>query len=307
MATKKNTPLQSLLSGAGEKLKTGLGKLSESGLLENPAVVEKLGSTKLGQKLGGAEGITKLMGGGGGESELQPAATVVADTDLTLSPIKPWEVADTPVASPEPYKAKSDSSLDALSSMVSEMKTANESRMKGQISGDVADQIRINAAEVSGASGIGVDSPAARALTARDLGLTSMDIQERGLATAGQIAGIQSEIVKLSENRYQFTEQLAQSQRAFREQSRQFGATLEQDAIRIQLAYKELVMRQEMFNAEQNLRLVSLVSQLVTSQAQLQVQAASAEVGDEAITAAFDDMILNIGALLKKSNPTGGK
>lgn len=57
-----------------------------------------------------------------------------------------------------------------------------QSQLRGEINPDVADQLKRQAAEIS--QQIGVRGQAAKYLTARDLGLTSMDIQQQGMQNA---------------------------------------------------------------------------------------------------------------------------
>ena len=60
--------------------------------------------------------------------------------------------------------------------------------LRGEIPDDAAAVVRRNAAEV--ATQIGVRGQASQYLTARDLGLTSLDLMERGLKYSGEAAGI---------------------------------------------------------------------------------------------------------------------
>lgn len=61
-------------------------------------------------------------------------------------------------------------------------------QLSGVISPDVQAQIQRISAEKGLKSGLGATSQAARNLTARDLGLTSMDIQQRGMESAAKLA-----------------------------------------------------------------------------------------------------------------------
>ena len=64
-------------------------------------------------------------------------------------------------------------------------------QLRGEIPDDVAAQLRRQAAEIS--QQIGVRGQAAQYLTARDLGRTSMDIQQQGLANAPAALGLGSQ------------------------------------------------------------------------------------------------------------------
>jgi len=232
----------------------------------------------------------------------EPKTKTTTNVDLSLATIKPWDLPEVAPVDAEGAKAGADAATGALSDMLLSLRTANKDRLEGKISGDVADQIRINSSETAMASGINPSSPAARSLQARDFGLTSMDIKERGIATETQLAGLQQNIAALREERYKFTESLSDSRKAFREQSRQFGASLEQDSLRTQLASRELVLKQAQFNAESNLKVLGLVSDLVGQQMSLQMQASMADISDSKVTQAFDSMITNVTNILKRSN-----
>lgn len=250
---------------------------------------------------GGSSSGGSSSSGGAGSTE--PAANVLSLTPLDLDTPTPWELPDVPETDVSSALEASDAGLDTLDSMLQDLRDINSSRLRGEIPDDVADEIRNNSAAGSLALGLGGDSPAARALQAKDLGLTSLDIQDRGIATETTITQLQGDLAKLRENRFQFMQQLEETRRTFQEQSRQFGATLEQDQLRTDIAHKELLARQDMFNASQNLALVEMISRLTMSQAQAQVTAAINDVGDSAITQSYDSLISQIGALIRKSNP----
>lgn len=61
------------------------------------------------------------------------------------------------------------------------------SQLRGEIPQDVADQVQRNAAYQSLMGGFGQDSGIGRALTARDFGLTSMDLQNQGMNNLGSM------------------------------------------------------------------------------------------------------------------------
>lgn len=233
-------------------------------------------------------------------NEAKPTTTSAAD--LALAPVKPWDLPELPETDVASSLETADSQIQGLSDMLSGLKKTNESWMKGQISGDVSDQIRINSAESAMASGIGATSPAARALQAKDFGLTSMDIQQKGMAFQQETAKLQDSLARISEARYQFRETLGEERRKSLEQSRQFGASLEQDALRTQLQQRELLLRQDMFNKEQNLKLVGLVSDLVSNQAQHLLSAASGDIDSSNINTAYKTMMNNINNILQRSN-----
>ena len=77
--------------------------------------------------------------------------------------------------------------MDAADRMGTQMIGIVESQLRGEIPEDVAAQLRRHAAEVS--QQIGVRGQAAQYLTARDLGRTSLDLQQLGLQNAPAAIG----------------------------------------------------------------------------------------------------------------------
>lgn len=250
---------------------------------------------------------------------------------------------------------------DVFSQDIQKLRDVNAAYLRGEISGDVAEQVRAQAAETALAGGVGTQSGAARSLQARDFGLTSMQIQQQGMAQQTQIGELQSGLSSILENRSQFGQQIemdrmrleeqsrqfsasygldaAQTKLAYAtasEQSRQFGAqygldaaqtslayatateqsnqfsaTLALDAIQTQIARSDLLLRQDMFNKEQNLKMIGLITDLASQQASLQVTAA---MGDKKfdmgpVNKIFDDLMSGIRNTMGMSNrelPTGG-
>lgn len=231
--------------------------------------------------------------------------TITSDIDLSLENVEAWEAPEIEIddgaISEESLRA--DKALGGIEDSISQLQAANQSRLRGEISGDVAEQLRAQSAETAMAGGISTDSPAARSLQARDFGLTSLQIQDAGIQTQKDIAGLQTNLAKLSEARYQFQESMAQKQKEFREQSRQFGASLEQDALRTQIASQELRARQNMFNKEQNLKLYDMMAELATQQAAMQVSAATSDqdFDMDPVNTIFNDMISIIDSAMAGS------
>lgn len=76
------------------------------------------------------------------------------------------------------------SAMRAADTMSEQMYRSTESLLRGEVPDDVADELRRRNAELS--QQIGVRGQAAQYLTARDLGLTSLDMQARGAQMAPQ-------------------------------------------------------------------------------------------------------------------------
>jgi hypothetical protein len=91
-----------------------------------------------------------------------------------------------------PFSGETGSGLVDLNKMFDELtgkmgKVAME-QMSGVIPEDVQKQLRIMRAESSLGYGLGAGSQASRNIEARDLGLTSLDIQQKGVANAQAVA-----------------------------------------------------------------------------------------------------------------------
>jgi hypothetical protein len=78
--------------------------------------------------------------------------------------------------------------MESMDTLSAQALSNVESQLRGEINPDVAAALERNAAQV--AQSIGVRGQAAKFLTARDFGLTSMDLQERGLANAQTAAAV---------------------------------------------------------------------------------------------------------------------
>ena len=225
-------------------------------------------------------------------------ARITTNTDLSLDAVTPWETPE--IASLENQKkeyAASDSLLGSAESILEDLRKRNESWLKGEIPDDVAEGLRSNAA-LAARSGGAVGSQASRNLQARDFGTTSMQIQESGMQRAAQLSELQKGLAAVREQRAQYLTSL-------QENSRQFGASLADQVMRTQLAHRELMLKQDAFNAEQNMRLVELIAQSSLGAMQLQVQAATGGVTDDSgITASFNQLQQQLQNLLARSNPT---
>ena len=211
------------------------------------------------------------------------ASAITSQVDMALDPIPEWEVPEIAATESRPAFDAASNALDATQEMISGLRQKNESWLKGEIGGDVADQLRSQAALGARAGGVGTGSQMSRNLQARDFGTTSQQIQQQGMATEAALTGAQASMSQIREQRSQFMQQSL-------EQSRQFGASNALDQTRTQLMHKELMLKQEAFNAEQNMRLVEMINALTMGQAGLQVQAAMGDVDDSGITKAFNNL-----------------
>jgi hypothetical protein len=87
------------------------------------------------------------------------------------------------------------------------------------------------------------------------------------------------------------------------EASRQFGANLQDQMYRTQLAHKELMLKQEAFNADMNFKLLELITTSTLQGLALQVQAAGQETDFSGGTATLQAIQDNIQTMLDRSNP----
>jgi hypothetical protein len=223
--------------------------------------------------------------------EKTEGAQVVTDVDLSPEKFPEWEAPEIAGENAVSSFSKANEALDVSQELLKGLREKNQAWLKGEISGDVADQLRSQAALSARSGGIGVGSQMSRNLQARDFGLTSLDIQQKGIAQETQITQLQQGMAQVREQRSQFQQQML-------EQSRQFGASLSQDAARTSLARGELLLKQEAFNAEQNMRLVELIASSAMSMTGQQLQAAGAGISDTGITSTFNNIQKQLETLL---------
>ena len=113
-------------------------------------------------------------------------------------------------------KAYQDQLLSTAPELLSGIKQASantSSLLKGEIPQDVADAISRSAAAQSYGTGVGVSSGMGRNLVARDLGLTSLNLQNQGLSNLSAVGNIASAMNPTTVSQMLFTpQQLMQQQ-----------------------------------------------------------------------------------------------
>lgn len=241
-----------------------------------------------------------------------------------------YEALDIQDTGPSEEAQAAEAATTQFSGDIQKLREVNESYLRGEISGDVAAQLRRGSAEAALAGGLGTESAAARSLQARDFGMTSMQIQQQGMQQQTQIAELQSNLSSMLEQRSQFNQsieldkkRLEEQSRQFSsqygldvanvnlsyatasEQSRQFAGTFALDAMRTQIARSDLLLKQDMFNKEQNIRMIEFITNMADRQATLQVTAA---MGDKKfdmgpVNKIYDDLMSGIRSTLTTSNP----
>lgn len=251
-------------------------------------------------------------GGSGG-------AVVTTNTDLSVPDVPEYDPLDLSGIKYDPASpdlqdlSNADTAIGAMEDMIGGLRDKNKDWLAGKISGDTADQLRGQAALGARMGGAGGDSQMSRNLQARDFGLTSMQIQEAGMQRESQLTQLQQGLAGMREQRMQFMTQLREEQERYRgafemdkakvgEASRQFGANLQDQMYRTQLAQKELMLKQDAFNAEQNMRLVELISQSTLGFMQLQVSAAASETDFSGGVTTYETLQKQLEGLLSRSN-----
>ena len=279
----------------------------------------RTGGTSSGRSSGRSSGGSSV-GLSGGISAGTGNARVTTDLDMSIPDIPEYEPLDLSGIEYDPASpdlqdlSKADTALGAMEDMIGGLREKNKDWMAGKVSGDTADQLRSQAALSARMGGAGVDSQMSRNLQARDFGLTSMQIQEAGMQRESQLTQLQQGLAGIREQRMQFMTQLREQQSQFGsafemdkakvgEASRQFGANLQDQMYRTQLAHKELMLKQEAFNAEQNMRLVELITQSTLGFLQLQVQAAGQETDFGGGVKTYETLQRQLEGLWSRSNP----
>lgn len=280
---------------------------------------DQFGRAPTSSEIGSWQALGASSSGASAAAASPAAATtarVTTNLDMSVDPIKPYEPLDlsgvtyTPAT---PDTAKADESLDEMSKMVAGLREKNADWLAGRVSGDTADQLRAQSGLSARAGGTATGSQAARNLQARDFGLTSMQIQQQGIQQEGAITQLQQGVASMRENRTQFMANLREQQSQFKtqleqskaqltEQSRQFGANLSDQMYRTQLAHKELMLKQEAFNADQNMKLVDLIATSTLTMMGQQMQAASGDIDYSGNLATFNNLQAQLQRLIGASN-----
>lgn len=144
-------------------------------------------------------------------------------------------------------QAGNEASETAFNDLMKQMSTVAGSQLKGEIPADVEAQVRMQAAEKGLFNGLGANGPANRALTARDLGLTSMQIQQQGQQAGQALAG------------------LAESRRQFNVSSEQTYKSYLEDVRRGDLTAADLSERSRQYNTSQRLAATEMMVNILDS------------------------------------------
>lgn len=159
----------------------------------------------------------------------------------------------------QPLSFDLDSTFLSASSLLEESGDRARQMMTGEIPEDLRGQITQISTEQSLSQGLGLGG-ASENKTARDLGLTSLDIVERGMTQAQQVATGQMNLAKLEEGVLEWQEQFALSVDAN-----------EQNATQIQMAGAELISRNQQF-------ILGLVNDLVLNNSRTAIEGVQANM-----------------------------
>lgn len=174
-----------------------------------------------------------------------------------------------------------DKMVGSLGTSAEEMNKANEALLQGKIPDDVVAQVRQVASEKS--SGQGLFGQAGRALSARDLGLQSLQIKQQGIENQAKVSAVQEAAANLSETRRQFMKNydanLASFQQSVRESNLK-GIALEQDRLQ--------------FNAKQNMLVLTSLLDLAKSQQDLVYRYMASDMSPTSVSASFDNWIAEL-------------
>lgn len=168
--------------------------------------------------------------------------------------------------------------LLSLEDSINKMSEANASMLKGEIPADVSAAVRRAASESSIAGGLFGSS--SRALSARDLGKTSLDIRQQGIANEQGIA--------------QAKGTLAAAYEGIRNANLTRNMQLAELSIKARTANMEAIdlERQRIAtNIEANINIMKMISDMVIAQQSTATQAAIGGVETDNILASFDAMI----------------
>jgi hypothetical protein len=175
-----------------------------------------------------------------------------------------------------PFSGETGSGLVDLNKMFDELAVGAgkvvQDQLAGKVPEDVQKQLRIMRAESSLGFGLGAGSQASKNVEARDLGLTSLQIQQQGVAGAQALAGLVE-----SKRQYNKNYELNISQHM-------------QDVRRTDLSATELMESSRRFNKQQELMAAELSASVLTSYHSLMGEYATPEKAESFTSSLSDDM-----------------
>jgi len=193
------------------------------------------------------------------------AQIVVPDAILPPDRMTPEEIGLEGSFDVGPITEQLDRSQLDLETAIGQLEQSNAPLLRGEIPQDVQDQLRRKSSETMQQSGISGQKAEAR--TARDFGLTSLQVKEMGMQTQAGIIDARKAQASILQARREY-------EKNYQLQTRQFM----EDIRRTDISTLELDQKRRMFNAEQNINLVKLVADLASTRAQIRAQYDTADV-----------------------------
>lgn len=207
---------------------------------------------------------------------------------LSLSPVKisgtdGFGLASS--ASLDKYAADFDRHVAGVETSIDKVSAANESALKGEIPADVSASVRKAASENSIMRGIG--GQAGRALSARDLGATSMDIKERGMATEAKTAEMRGTLATVVQG---FRDTLATRNLQIRE--------LEDRARELNLKGIDVERQRIATNIAANVSILGNMTDLIKTQQMLSMEAAGSDIDPSGMMGSIDSWLAQFSGKL---------
>ena len=181
--------------------------------------------------------------------------------------------------------AKTNAQLSGMKESIDRLSAANASMLKGEIPADVSAAVR-RAASESSISG-GVFGTAARNLSARDLGKTSYDIRQQGVANETGLNEARANLATAHENIRQYSLTRAATLRE-----------LEIKASQSNMTAVDLERQRIATNISANVDILANIASLVQAQQATAVQASSAGIDPSGLMSSFDNWIKQFSAKL---------
>ena len=181
--------------------------------------------------------------------------------------------------------AKTNEQLTNMKDSIDKLSAANASMLKGEIPADVSAAVR-RAASESSISG-GVFGTAARNLSARDLGKTSADIRQQGIANESGFNEARASLASAHENMRQYSLTRAATLQE-----------LEIKASQSNMTAVDLERQRIATNIGANVEILGQISNLVQAQQTAAIQASSANIDPSGLMASFDNWIKQFSAKL---------
>lgn len=249
----------------------------------NPDMLQQV----LEDPVGALDTYNEAAAGSGGTSE--PAATITVDTPITPPPSHTASEMGLPGVDTNKDNASFDTAMSSLDQTIKQLDEVNQAYLKGEVPGDVTASVRQGTAE--SALTAGLFGTGAVQLQTQQLGLTSLDMINKGIEQGAAIAGLKQGAADLYRARREFDYTYSLNTQQFLEDMRRTDVTVQQTEL-----------QRTMFNAEQNLKLIGYIADLVTNRGQLQFNYAVNDMSSDSVATDFNQLIGQLDALLVKAN-----